>query len=330
MRGAWRCKMAQRTSVAMMRASLPSSLLLATAAYLATTASAGAPAGSQEAGLPSQQAVLADGRKAAEYWRSKIPVENCAWTGATFVIGLMEYYKATVSGGVPDAAALAYTRRWADQWRYQICVGWREESGCVTLSPDTAYSAGPMWNVTGVRSVDDCCALADSQQRAGCWGFTYRAGRGSDGGICSLHTNDNLTQHEVGAVSGWVRQGYGFPPPPSPPWHGKPKQEGKLVNPHNANEQLCGAVYAELYKLDGKQNRTLLADTEAVLGAEMADPANSRSLWSWVDALHMGMSTYSRMGNLTGDNRYYEQQWRMFNYSALAVRTIADLLPLPH
>jgi hypothetical protein len=278
------------------------------------------------AGLPSAQAVLADARKAAEHWASTIPVENCAWTGATFVIGLMEYYKSTVSSGTPDAVALNYARRWADEWQYQICVGWREESGCVALPPDTAYSTGLMWNVSGVRSVEACCALADSQQRAGCWGFTYRPDiHGSESGVCSLHTNDISTRHETGAISGWVRQGYGFPPPPSPPWHGKPKPEGTLDNPHNANEQLCGAVYAELYKLGGMQNKTLLASTEAVLGAEMADPANSRSLWSWVDALHMGMSTYSRMGNLTGDSRYYDQQWRMFNYSALAVRTATQL-----
>ena len=256
--------------------------------------------------LPDAAAILADGKRAAESWAATIPLENCAWTGGTYVLGLLEYHKATVDlSPAPDAAALAYVRRWAEEWQYKICVGWRQESGCVALAADTAYTAGPMWNVSGVKSVDDCCDLADSQQRAGCWGYTYRAA----GGVCSLHTNDTTTAHEAGAVSGWVRQGYGFPPPPAPPFSGKPKPEGTMVNPHSANEQLCGAIYAELYKMDGGTNESMLADTAAVLSEEVLDPSSS-GLWSWVDALHMAMSTYSRMGNVTGGQE--TSFWRYF------------------
>eukprot|EP01052_Picozoa_sp_SAG31_P024500 SAG31_NODE_2089_length_6472_cov_4.907893_4_plen_590_part_00 len=269
-------------------------------------------------GKVSAAAVLADGKRAARHWASLVPIENCAWTGGTFLIGLIEYYKATLALQAVcavDEEALAYTKRWAEHWGWKICVGWQQESGCMPLAKDTAYVVGKMWSVSSVNDVADCCALADSQQRSGCWAYTYY----SSNKTCTLHTNDNVTQRVPGAQAGWVRQGYGFPPPPSPPFTGKPKPEGSLNNPHNANEQLCGAVYAELHMLDGTNNQTQLADTKRVLGEEIADTTGaSTELWSWVDALHMGMSTYARIGNVTGDHHYYEQQWKMFNFTALS------------
>jgi rhamnogalacturonyl hydrolase YesR len=73
----------------------------------------------------------------------------------------------------------------------------------------------------------------------------------------------------------------------------------------------------ELYKLGGKKNKTMIASTAVILGVEIAD-SSTDSLWSWVDALHMAMSTYSRMGNATGDKRYLHKQFADFNTSVLA------------
>ena len=67
-------------------------------------------------------AVLAAGAKAAAHWMKKTPIENNDWTGATFLIGLMEYYKATVAAGAPDASALSYARRWAEHYDFQLCT----------------------------------------------------------------------------------------------------------------------------------------------------------------------------------------------------------------
>ena len=87
---------------------------------------------------------------AAASWAAAIPLENCAWTGGTYVIGLLEYYKATKDHGAPDGAALAYVRRWADAWQYKICVGWRQESGCVQLAAGTAFSHIDGTDITGM------------------------------------------------------------------------------------------------------------------------------------------------------------------------------------
>jgi rhamnogalacturonyl hydrolase YesR len=83
---------------------------------------------------------------------------------------------------------------------------------------------------------------------------------------------------------------------------------------HNINHQLSGAIYAELSALDN--NETHLHSVAELLGAEMADPSTD-NFWSWVDAIHMAMNTWARMGNLTGDRRYFAKQFANFNASAL-------------
>lgn len=84
---------------------------------------------------------------------------------------------------------------------------------------------------------------------------------------------------------------------------------------HNINHQLSGAIYVELFMVDG--NRTHLESTAKVLGEEIADPA-SVNFWSWVDAVHMAMNTYARMGVATGNATYFEKQFANFNASVLA------------
>eukprot|EP01047_Picozoa_sp_COSAG01_P001363 COSAG01_NODE_30_length_36127_cov_41.433234_37_plen_1982_part_00 len=84
---------------------------------------------------------------------------------------------------------------------------------------------------------------------------------------------------------------------------------------HNINHQLSGAIYVELFMLDG--NRTHLQSTAKVLGEEIADPATV-NFWSWVDAVHMAMNTYARMGVATGNATYFEKQFANFNASVLA------------
>jgi hypothetical protein len=63
--------------------------------------------------LPSPAAILADGKRAFGHWAQEDPLANCGWTGGTFLIGVTEYYKASVAAGVADSAALAYARNWS-------------------------------------------------------------------------------------------------------------------------------------------------------------------------------------------------------------------------
>ena len=84
---------------------------------------------------------------------------------------------------------------------------------------------------------------------------------------------------------------------------------------HNINHQLSGSIYTELFMLDG--NSTHLESTAKVLGEEIEDPT-SINFWSWVDAIHMAMNTYARMGKATGKAEYFEKQFANFNASVLA------------
>ena len=53
----------------------------------------------------------------------------------------------------------------------------------------------------------------------------------------------------------------------------------------NANNQLCGATYAELFTLDGSKNHTMIADLLTEFDLEIS--TNETALWSWVDTLFM-------------------------------------------
>eukprot|EP01047_Picozoa_sp_COSAG01_P056545 COSAG01_NODE_6425_length_3674_cov_4.169790_5_plen_360_part_00 len=133
------------------------------------------------------------------------------------------------------------------------------------------------------------------------------------------------------------------PPPPPPPLAAGEEGEGQQLllrhrgprrlqgacrqdvglgcqGVHNANNQLCGATYIELYKagLDSPapHSASTLASTEAVFAAEMASPSSS-NFWSWLDAAFMSMNTWSRLAAVTGDAKYYEKQWTNFNAAML-------------
>lgn len=69
---------------------------------------------------PTAAAVLADGEKAYRHWAAATPLDNNDWTGSTFMIGLMEYYKATVVAGATDASALAHAKIWAEHYEYRL------------------------------------------------------------------------------------------------------------------------------------------------------------------------------------------------------------------
>jgi len=96
----------------------------------------------------------------------------------------------------------------------------------------------------------------------------------------------------------------------------------KTHKPHpfgikDANNQLCGATYIELYNLGGKTNANEIEATKQEFDAEIADPTMTGS-WSWVDALFMAMNTYARLGKTTGDKKYFDKMFANFNASALA------------
>ena len=80
-----------------------------------------------------------------------------------------------------------------------------------------------------------------------------------------------------------------YPPGPKPI---KPK--GK----DDADNEICGATYAELFVADPARaggRAHALGDLGATLGRQIAGVQRGvTNLWSWIDAIHMGMNAFSR------------------------------------
>jgi rhamnogalacturonyl hydrolase YesR len=82
----------------------------------------------------------------------------------------------------------------------------------------------------------------------------------------------------------------------------------------DADNEICASTYAELYAYDA--NATYLKDAIRVLGNQIN--GTKTNYWSWIDAIHMGMNAYSRVGHATGDDRFFETMFKFYNITANA------------
>lgn len=94
------------------------------------------------------------------------------------------------------------------------------------------------------------------------------------------------------------------------------KLGGAAWNPDN---QVCAATYAELYLNNDNSSRSVdwIEPSIDHLNAEIASHDTTVKNWSWLDALFMAMSVYSRIGAATGDHKYFDKMFANFNYSVL-------------
>lgn len=90
-------------------------------------------------------------------------------------------------------------------------------------------------------------------------------------------------------------------------------QQIQDAGPHNADHQLAGATFAELYNID--RNQSHIADMVEIFNAEITTPIVAKN-WSWIDAIHMGMNPYARLGNVTGKQKYLDKMFELFNQTA--------------
>ena len=87
------------------------------------------------------------------------------------------------------------------------------------------------------------------------------------------------------------------------------------------DNQLCGAVYIELYKqgLDRPVPRSAntLRATVAQFDAEIALGKQTDGSWHIIDVTYMAMAPLSRLGALTGLQKYFDKQWANWRSSML-------------
>lgn len=86
-------------------------------------------------------------------------------------------------------------------------------------------------------------------------------------------------------------------------WHGPSTRD--------ADDYCCGQVYLDLYEIcpcpekikDIKSTMNMLVNTPQV------------DDWWWIDAIQMGMPVFSKLGRITGDTKYFDKMWSMYEYT---------------
>lgn len=79
----------------------------------------------------------------------------------------------------------------------------------------------------------------------------------------------------------------------------------------NADDYCCGQTYIDLYNIcpkpemlkNIKSNMNMLVNTPQV------------GDWTWVDAIQMGMPVLAKMGHPTGEQKYFDKMWDMYEFS---------------
>ena len=79
----------------------------------------------------------------------------------------------------------------------------------------------------------------------------------------------------------------------------------------NADDYCCGQTYIDLYNIcpkpemlkNIKSNMNMLVNTPQV------------GDWTWVDAIQMGRPVLAKMGHLTGEQKYFDKMWDMYEFS---------------
>lgn len=79
----------------------------------------------------------------------------------------------------------------------------------------------------------------------------------------------------------------------------------------NADDYCCGQTYIDLYNLCPKPEK--LKNVRANMNMLVNTPQVND--WTWVDAIQMGMPVLAKMGQLTGEQKYFDKMWAMYEYS---------------
>jgi unsaturated rhamnogalacturonyl hydrolase len=83
------------------------------------------------------------------------------------------------------------------------------------------------------------------------------------------------------------------------------------VTTRHADDQCAGQAYLDLYELEPEQAK--IAQIEESLRLMVEGPAKDDDWW-WVDALHMAMPPFARVGKLLGDTRYWTKMDALYTH----------------
>ncbi|MDE6018555.1 MAG: glycoside hydrolase family 88 protein [Muribaculaceae bacterium] len=79
----------------------------------------------------------------------------------------------------------------------------------------------------------------------------------------------------------------------------------------NADNYACSQTYIDLYKLTPKPE--MLTQTISLCNMLVNTPQVDD--WTWIDAIQMGMPVLTKLAALTGDKKYSDKAWDMYEWS---------------
>jgi rhamnogalacturonyl hydrolase YesR len=79
----------------------------------------------------------------------------------------------------------------------------------------------------------------------------------------------------------------------------------------NADDQCCGQAYIELYQIDPQPDRIVNITTC------INNMVNSPKIddWWWVDAIHMAMPVFAKLGVLHQNTTYFDKMYELYHYT---------------
>lgn len=86
----------------------------------------------------------------------------------------------------------------------------------------------------------------------------------------------------------------------------------KGTSTRHADDQCCGQTYIDLYNICPDDPRKI-RDIKACIDMVVNSPQNDD--WYWIDAIQMAMPIYAKLSVLTGDPKYSEKMWKMYEYT---------------
>ena len=91
------------------------------------------------------------------------------------------------------------------------------------------------------------------------------------------------------------------------------------VTTRDADDYCCCQTYLDMYRIQKKQGLKKgagLADISPVIEhAKMLVKLQENDDWWWIDAIQMGMPALYKLSRITGDKKYAEKAWLMYEYT---------------
>ena len=80
----------------------------------------------------------------------------------------------------------------------------------------------------------------------------------------------------------------------------------------NADDHCCGQAYIDLYRVcpsSPEMLRNIKASMDMLINTPQVND------WTWIDAIQMAMPILAKLGVMTGEQKYYDKMWDMYEYS---------------